>query len=161
MNIKKIIFPFSTKESGLKNYWWHRLFVVMFCILLVASLTLVFLKLNSIEIKRRSDCLSFVKYPNIYSVQYEMVTQQQMELENNKSAHGIDYYNEEKNRLRREWDGISKDAKQRIDDCLSLNIVHNKSNFGLALLSALLLWYLLQVVYYKVILYVALGNKKN
>jgi hypothetical protein len=160
MNIKKILFPFSVKESDLKNRWWHRLSVVIFYILLSIALVLVFLKLNSDELKSRSDCLSFIKSPNLYTVQYESVTQQQMALENNKSSYGTDYYNAEKNRLQQDWDGITKEAEQRIDDCLSSNPIHNKLNISLALLSTILLWYLLQVIYCKVLLYVVLGNNK-
>lgn len=160
MNIKKILFPFSVKESDLKNRWWHRLFIVIFYILLGITLVFIFLKLNNTELKSRSDCLSFTKYPNIYTGQYEMVTQQQMELENNKSSYGTDYYNAEKNRLRQEWDDISKEAEQRINDCFSLNPIHNKLNLGLALFSTILIWYLLQIIYYKILLYVVLGSNK-
>jgi len=159
MNVKKFVFPLSCKETSLKNYWWHRLFAVIFFILLIATPVSIFLKLNNVEIKSRDNCLSF--NPEIYSGRYEMVTQQRMRLENNKSSYDINSYNVEQDRLQREWDNINKEEKGRIDNCFTTYPIHNKLNLGLALLSTILLWYLLQIIYYKVLLYVVLGSNKN
>ncbi|MCX6743817.1 MAG: hypothetical protein NT116_06335 [Candidatus Parcubacteria bacterium] len=161
MNIKKILFPFSLKNTNLKNYWWHRLFTVVFFILIIAIPAFIFLKFNNDEIKGRNNCLSFTEHLDIYNSRFEMVTEQQMKLEQNKSSYNINSYNDERDRLQKEWDDIYKEIHERINNCYAIYPIHIKLNIGLALLSFILLGYLLQIVYYKIFLYIVTGSNKS
>lgn len=156
MNIKKLLFPFSSKETNLKNYLWHRLFAVIFYILLVVISIIVFLKLNNIADKGFSNCFDATSFLN----EHDYITKQRVKLENDKSSYDINFYNEEKNRLENEWNDNNKKADKKVNDCLFAQRINKKLNIGLVLLSTILLWYLLQVIYYKVLLYIVLGNKK-
>ena len=108
--MKKILFPLIVKYKGLNKFWWNRLFLVAFVILILFTLFSVWLGLNNEEIDRRVICLSF-------NAQSEIKT-----------------------------------------DC-DVFEVHSGFNFLLGLLSAIAINYLLQLLYYKVILYIFLGNK--
>ena len=83
-----------------------------------------------------------------------------MNLENDKSSYDINFYNGEKTRLENEWNDNNKEADKKGRDCLSSYMINKKLNFGLVLLSIILWWYLLQIIYYKVFLYIVLGSKK-
>lgn len=165
MNVKKLIFPFLNRNMSLKNYWWHRLLIVVFFILLIATPIFVFWELNDNETKSRDNCLAlYTGYSATinYSQRFEEVTRQQMQLTKDKSSYDTNSYSDERNRLQKEWDNIYKEINEGVKNCYASNPIHTKLNIGLALFSAILLGYLLQIIYYKVFLYIALGsnNKK-
>jgi len=163
MKIKKILFPYSDKESNLKNYWWHRLFIVVFAVLFILIPNFIFIKLNNKNLKASTNCLSFTSgYGNetYYNEnKFEAITEQQMRLEDNKASYDINYYNSEQDRLQKEWDSLYSDAARRIDKCYAVSQSTLKQNIVITFFSVIFSWYLLQIIYYKILLYIAFGKR--
>lgn len=122
MNVKKILFPFSNKNTSIEKYWWHRLFIVLFFIFIVYTFFFTMASLNRQELNAYSYCLSLGDSMKIYTG------------ETNNFINA---------------------------NCDKSFPVHRLLNFGLALLSTILLWYLLQIIYYKILLYIVFGRNNN
>jgi hypothetical protein len=161
--MKKLLFPFLNKNEALKKYWWHRFSMVLYFFVLVAIFGSFFVKLNGIEESGRNNCLSLQEsmISGYYSNKFENVTKQRMLLESNKSSYTTTAYTAKEDALQNEWDNIYAEMGQKNADCIKNYPIHAGLNFLLGLIGTLLLSYLLQIIYYKVVLYIVIGNQQK
>ncbi|MDE1946033.1 MAG: hypothetical protein KGH93_02425 [Patescibacteria group bacterium] len=129
---KKLFFPFSAKYNHLKNYWWHRLIVVIFAITILG--TGIFVWQSSLQYEVNG-------YGNCYKLQVDIY--------DNSNNPNLDYLN--------------KQLKTGEQLCEINYPTHPLSDFISGLIAVLILFYLLQFIYYKVIIpvfsYVIFGSK--
>jgi len=110
--IKKILFPLVVKYRDLNKFWWHRFFLVIFAILIVATLLSVWIGLNKEEMDGYIACVGLSNYSEIASTK-----------------------------------------------CGEIYKIHSSGNFLIGLAASLVVNYLIQIIYYKVILFIFLGEK--
>lgn len=108
----KLLFPFVVKYKGLNKFWWNRLFLAMFIILILATLVFVWISLNNEQYKGYEACVYLSSY-----------------------------------------------SEGSFDGCSEIYKIHSGYNFLMALVVALVASYLIQIIYYKVILYIIFGKK--
>lgn len=113
--IFKFLFPFykSSKYDFLIKKWWHRLFIVLFIIILIVLAWEVFIDLAKSD---RGGCDAFL-YTN----------------------------------------RINFDAYR---NCLENNPVHYLPDLGIILLVVIAASYIIQLLYYKVLIFIIFGKKK-
>jgi hypothetical protein len=118
--MKKLFFPFSKNYKHLTNHAWHRFFVVLYWILILASLIGLYWLMQYPEIQNMSNCFSTQIY-----------------LHPGGNVNSMD----------------SNCAVFKPD---------TGSNFVLAIIGTLILSYIFQLIYYKVLLYIIFGkNSRN
>lgn len=158
----KVLFPFRGDRPSLRNKWWHRLFIVIFVLLLFAIPTIVYYRMNNAELNERKDCLStWTNYNLLYADRFHANTEQEMTLGQNKPSMDISTYNAERQRLKQEWDDINKDWKRNVQMCYDTYPINTTINIGLALLTLVVVWYLSQLLYYRIFIYIVLGENKK
>lgn len=120
--LKTILFPFYKKRPKLKEYWWHRLLVVLFSIILI-----------------------FIFFNKWWSLNQEQV--------NGRQPLFNAYYSLYKNdpvKLNQEITDLEK--------VFPVTVTMNGLNsFQLIIITS----YLLQIFYYKIVLFIVFGNKKH
>jgi hypothetical protein len=109
--MKRLLFPFSSSYDNLTSFWWHRLFQILFIVLIALSLLYLWRWGNSQEMSPYIGCLQATAQPP------------------------------------------ATDSSI----CIAPE-VHSGENFLVALLITIILSYIIQVVYYKVLLYIVLGK---
>ena len=129
--IKKILFPFHKKSLPLKKYWWHRLFVVVFFItVIVAALFPLYIDVHAYNVANIG----------CNEIQFDY-------------AHISKYANPEV--------GMSLADSLR-DVCLegSSSILNSarKPDLIFGIIFALFISYVLQLIYYKIFIYILFGK---
>jgi hypothetical protein len=125
--MKKILFPFNSKYQHLKKYWWHRLFIVIFVLVVLFVGVSVWQSALQQEAKGYKDCITSSNY--IYDSGY-------LPIPANQSAI----------------------TEQKCSDTFP---IHPLLDFSFGLIVAIITFYFLQIIYYKILLYIVFGPKQN
>jgi hypothetical protein len=114
--------PFSSSRQHLKRYWWHRLLVVVFAVVVFSTGVCVWQAALQEEVGGYSSCIqiSIDAYDDGTYTQSQYVAEQQQ--------------------------------------CSVIYPIHALLDFSFGLLAALATFYILQLIYYKVILYIVFGS---
>jgi len=123
--MKRILFPFKLQHN-LDRHWWHRLFVVLFFLVVFGSGINVWRSLNESDFQGYYAC----HQQNLDEYMQAPVSQASLNQQ--------------------------KVGAQRCEDSFP---IHTSWNFVAGLIFAIIVFYLLQLIYYKVFLYVVFGNQ--
>lgn len=119
--MNKILFPFYKKYPGLKRFWWHRFFIVVFFFSLIFTPIYLYTQEISFAQQRLESCITSI--------------------------------------------GFIKDFQNRIkaeqDLCFNSELykIHKGEILLPIIIVVIIAAYLIQIVYYKIFLYIIYGNK--
>lgn len=117
IKFKKILFPFIAKYSGLNKFWWQRLFLVIFLVIVITTFFYTWFAFNADQYKGYRSCLGLCFD---YSVSSNCGTHCTVYRENIISPTGVSL---------------------------------------IAFLASLIVNYLIQIIYYRIFLYIIFGDK--
>ncbi|MDD5731952.1 MAG: hypothetical protein PHU42_03620 [Patescibacteria group bacterium] len=157
--MKKILFPFRRKDRKMSKYWWHRLSIIAFIIAVVVIPISIFVSTTNSEDRNIQDCMS-LNYKVIYQDQFYSVTNREMKLEQNKSSYNDVSYKAEMDKLKQENDDIYKAMYKGGNEC-DARYSNRQQNLAILIISFIATFYLLQLIYYKIFLYIVLGEDKS
>ena len=126
--MKNLILPFSLKHPQLKEHWWHRLALVLFVLITLSSSVITWRTLNAIDVEGYGRCVQPVM-DTYFSVPIP-ISEENLQ----KNITGLQGC----------WD-----------------VYHPRSqffNFTITGIVSIVIFYLLQILYYKVVLYVIYGK---
>ena len=156
-----LLTPFGSNFKHLKHYWWHRFLVVLFVIVVFSVGVCTWQFTFQEKTTTYTDCIkrSGEQYSAPVSASSTMTTPDVAGFIKAAHAQGIsddDIYEHLQRLGYVNAQGQITATKQ--STCAVLDPVHPFLDFGLGLLAANFTFYLLQLIYYKIILYIVLGS---
>ena len=129
--MKRYFFPFSQKYKYLNKYWWHRLLAVIFIVIIFSIGYFTWQSSLQSEVAGYSNCYQLNS--DIYDGTYNYLSPTKAD---------------------KQWETAKR-------ECLDAYPIHSLLDFGLGLIMAIITFYLLQFIYYKIILYIVFGSTYN